>query len=275
MAKNIKSISGLSAIVPYRDQPDMTIACLESISSYSKKYISEIIVVNNNSNYESRAAINEFIHKASKRNGLEYKHVDYPKPFNFQKINNWAVQYASHDTILFLNNDTELVDGSAALIENMYRKAQEKSVGAVGCLLLYEDQKHIQHAGVYLENGAMAAHFYQREDFTRLGAGHPVYTTRKLTAVTAACLMVKKEKFLEVGGYDESFTIGGGDVDLCIRLNQKGYNTWYVAPTKNNEYILHKESISRVGIKLPFKDYVRSYQSYIKGLSSELVDPYA
>ncbi|NCO10972.1 glycosyltransferase [Candidatus Saccharibacteria bacterium] len=268
------SKKSLTVIIPYKNQQLITICAVDSLlGGLGSAWQLEVLLVNNRSSPGEVDAIAKK-YRDDKRVSL----LDYDKRFNFQKINNWAAKQASHDIILFLNNDTELVEGSEGLIERMYSKSRLAGVGAVGCVLLYGDEKHIQHGGVYLSNGGMAEHLYAKNSLRSLlrnNEEHRLKEDAPRTAVTAACLMIEKTKFLAVEGFNEDFVIGGGDVDLCIRLNRAGYQTWCLGVGSSAvDYILHKESITRVGIKLPWSDYVQSYRSYIRGLDDKLVDPY-
>jgi GT2 family glycosyltransferase len=203
--------------------------------------------------------------------------VEYNHPFNYQKMNNWAVEQIQAKFILFLNNDTELIPASRGLLEKMYAKAGQKDVGVTGCLLLYGDGSTIQHAGVFLLPGGMADHLYVGKKLSKAlkntGSADFPYSpveSRPMTAVTGAVNIVERAKFLEAGSYNEAFVIGGGDVDLCIRLNKAGLQTWYVA----GGYIIHKESQSRSHKPIPYGDFYQSYLSYITAYDTKLGDPF-
>jgi GT2 family glycosyltransferase len=178
---------------------------------------------------------------------------------------------------MFLNNDTELRLASVGLIERMYDKSLQTKVGMVGCLLLFGGEKTIQHAGVFLMPGGQADHLYVTKKYKKALAGagtaefpYDISRDRKLTAVTGAVQLVERKKFNAVEGFDERFIICGGDVDLCLRLNQAGYQTWYVG----GGYILHKESQSRKFTPIPYNDFYYSYLSYSKGMDMNCGDPF-
>ena len=178
---------------------------------------------------------------------------------------------------MFLNNDNELSDISNELIYKMYTKAGQKDVGITGFLLLYGDERTIQHAGVYLIPEGQADHMYVGKRYSEaLAQKNPQiypYNINKdmpMTAVTGAVNIVERTKFNAVNGFDERFIICGGDVDLCIRLNKSGFQTWFVA----GGYILHKESQSRAHKPVPFNDFYYSYLSYVKGFDIEVGDPF-
>lgn len=261
----------ISVIIPFKNKAEMTIQCIESFLAYGPS-AQDIVLVSNNSDPEEVSLIEEYIKKVPGAKLLEYNH-----PFNYQKVNNWAASQSKGEFILFLNNDTELRPKSAGLIESMVQKASQKDVGAVGCLLLFGDEKTIQHAGVYLMPEGQADHMYvtKRASTAAREAGSAQYpydinSDRPLTAVTGAVQLIERKKFDQVGGFDERFILCGGDVDLCIRLNEAGYQTWYVA----GGYILHKESQSRKFTPIPYNDFYWSYLSYVRGFDPKVGDPF-
>jgi GT2 family glycosyltransferase len=264
-------ILDISVIIPFHNKSSMTIACVQSLIKYGPP-LSEIALISNNSSKEELKTIVEFANQIN--NVFIY---EYNKPFNYQKINNWAVRKCKSETIMFLNNDTELLSESSGLIEKMYKKAHMKTVGMTGCLLLFGDKKTIQHAGVYLMPEGQADHLYITKKYIaaivrndKNEFPYDITVDRPLTSVTGAVNIIERKKFDSVGGFDEKFIICGGDVDLCIRLNSAGYQTWYVA----GGYILHKESQSRKHTPVPYNDFYCSYLSYIKGFDPIVGDPF-
>lgn len=261
----------ISVIIPFKDKAKMTLDCITSLVKYGPE-VSEIILVSNNSSDDELAVVRSGVREYSNVQVLVY---DYP--FNYQKINNWAVKRSRGETIMFLNNDTELRENSQGLIERMYEKAHQKDVGIVGCLLLFGDEKTIQHAGVYLMPEGQADHLYITKRYSAALARknteefpYDISVDRPLTSVTGAVNVVERKKFNNVNGFDERFIICGGDVDLCLRLNAAGYQTWYVA----GGYILHKESQSRRFTPIPYNDFYWSYLSYVKGFDVTVGDPF-
>jgi GT2 family glycosyltransferase len=261
----------ISVIIPFKDKADMTLTCVKSLYKYGPA-VKEIVLLSNNSTDSELAIINEFVRQHDNVTLLEYNH-----PFNYQKLNNWAVKKTLGSFIMFLNNDTELLPSSRGLVEKMYAKASQPDVGITGCLLLYGDDVTIQHAGVFLMPRGMADHMYVGKKLKNAikytGSAEFPYDITKdipMTAVTGAVNVIEKRKFLEVGGYDERFIIGGGDVDLCIRLNKAGHQTWFVS----GGHIIHKESQSRARIPLSYNDFYQSYLSYIQGYDSTVGDPF-
>lgn len=261
----------ISVIVPFKDKSAMTIDCVESLFRFGPE-VREILLVSNNSSDDEVSAVRAFADTHKNVTLLEYNH-----PFNYQKINNWAVQQSSGSFIMFLNNDTELRENSRGLIEKMCKKASLKKVGIVGCLLLFGDERTIQHGGVYLMPEGLAEHMYVTKKYQQVvnEAGtekYPYDITKDLpmSAVTGAVQLVERSKLEAVGGMDERFIICGGDVDLCLRMNQAGYQTWFVG----GGYILHKESQSRKFTPIPYNDFYWSYLSYVNGFDTSCGDPF-
>ncbi len=261
----------ISVIVPFKDKAAMTLDCINSLVQYGP-VVKEILLVSNNSNAEELEVVREGVKHRKNVNLVEYNH-----PFNYQKVNNWAVLKSSGETIFFLNNDTELRPKSAGLIEKMFEKAHQEDVGIVGCLLLFGGEVTIQHAGVFLRPGGQADHLYVTEKYARALAEkgsarfpYDIEQDRPLSSVTGAVSIVQRKKFDAVEGFDERFIICGGDVDLCLRLNASQYQTWYVG----GGYILHKESQSRKFTPIPYNDFYWSYLSYVKGFDNEKGDPF-
>lgn len=264
----------ISVIIPFKDKAVMTLKALSSLIEYGPE-VREIILVSNGSTPSEIDKINDAIVQYS---SPMIKVLEYNHPFNYQKINNWAVKQTSGKFVLFLNNDTELIPESRGLLERMSKKASQPEVGITGCLLLYGDKKTIQHAGVFLMPRGMADHLYVGKKLSKAlrDGGHTnefpysINEDKQMTAVTGAVNIIERKKFDDVKGFDESFIIGGGDVDLCIRLNKSGYQTWYVA----GGHIIHKESQSRAHKPVTYNDFYYSYLSYIQAYDPEVGDPF-
>jgi glycosyltransferase involved in cell wall biosynthesis len=264
----------ISVVVPFKNKAAMTLTAVKSLLEYGPE-IREILLISNNSNDAELAKVREGIATLPHQ---QIRVLVYDYPFNYQKINNWAVAQAKGRYVLFQNNDTELVPQSRGLIEKMCAKASKSNVGIVGCLLLYGDQRVIQHAGVFLLPRGMADHLYVGKKYAHvLKEGgktkelpYTITEDRPMTAVTGAVNIVERKKYNTVHGFDERFIIGGGDVDLCIRLNKAGYQTWYIA----GGYIVHKESQSRTHIPITYNDFYYSYLSYITAYDTQVGDPF-
>ncbi len=267
----MSAILDLSIVIAFHNHAKMTIDCVSSLKKYGPN-VKEILLISNNSSPDELHLVEEYSKDQSNVRVLTW---DYP--FNYQKEYNWGISQASGTFILMLNNDIELTEGSVGLIESMYKKASEESVGIVGCTLLYGNERDIQHAGVFLMPEGMADHMYVRERYQTVlkqaGSEKFPYDISKdmpMTAVTGAAQLVRKSSFEKIGGFDEKFIICGGDVDLCIRMNESGLQTWFVG----GGYMLHKESISRKFIPIPAEDFYNSYISYIRGYDPEVGDPF-
>ncbi|MBB5887674.1 glycosyltransferase [Lactovum miscens] len=261
----------ISVVIPFKDKPELTIKAIETFRAYGPS-VREVLLISNNSSKESLTKLSRLIE------GLRnIKILEYNIPFNYQKINNWAISKSTGKFILMMNNDIELDENSNGLIEKMYYFAKDSAVGICGATLLYGDKKHIQHAGVFLHPEGMADHMYVKKKYSSAvnKAGtiefpYDVQKNIKMTAVTGAFQLIEKSKFDSVNGFDERFIIGGGDVDLCIRLNKKGYQTWFIG----GGYLIHKESMSRRFTPIPYSDFYYSYLSYINGYDVNVGDPF-
>ncbi len=227
----------VSIIIPFRDKGHLLRQCVESIEEKSTYPNYEIILVDNNS---SEPETHEYLHGLSGRCRL----FRYPFPFNFSAINNFGVGHARGSYLLFLNNDTQVVDNQ--WIEAMLEQALLDEVGAVGAKLIYPDGR-IQHAGVVLGIGGVAGHAFKYERQDSLGYYDLVHTVRNCSAVTAACVLVSKAKFEEVDGFDERLKVAFNDVDLCLRLLRRGYRIVYTPFA----VLYHHESASRGSLHPP------------------------
>ena len=210
----------VSIIIPNCDHVEDLKNCLSSIDEKSTYRNYEVIVVENNSTDPAVFLYYEELESAGVDKGI--KVIRWPgKGFNWSAINNYAVcEAASGDYLLFLNNDTEVI--SPGWIEEMLMHAVRHEVGAVGAMLYYPDDT-IQHAGIIIGFGGTA-----RETFKHTRRGDDGYMGRLLyaqdvSAVTGACLMMRRSVFDKVGGIDEDFAVGLNDVDLCMRIRKEGY----------------------------------------------------
>ncbi len=224
----------VSIIIPMKDKANMTKRCLDSIYSKSTYKNFEIILVDNNSSEEATFdMIKEYKEKYD-----NFRCIRLECPFNYAYINNEAVKVAKGKYLLFLNNDTEVM--SPDFIEYMLGYARQDHAGCVGIKLLYPD-KLVQHAGVVLGYGGFAGHIYVANSYNDNGLFGRLVMPYNYTAVTAACLMINKDKFNNVKGFDEELTVALNDVDLNLKVLEKGY---YNVCLSNVE-MLHYESKSR------------------------------
>ncbi len=225
----------ISIVIANKDHEQDLRRCITSILEKSTYDNFEIIVVENNS---TTLEIKEY-YKELTESG-QAKIVTYEGAFNYSAVNNLGVSHAEGEYILLLNNDTEVI--TVNWMEEMLMYAQREDVGAVGAKLYYED-KTIQHAGVVIGLGAhrTAGHIHYKQARMNLGYMGRLCYAQNLSAVTGACLMVKKSLYEAAGGLDTGFAVSLNDVDFCLKLRKMGYlNVW----TPFAE-LYHYESISR------------------------------
>ena len=239
----------ISIVIANKDHAVDLKRCISSIYEKSTYENWEIIVVENNSTEDSTWAYYKELTgkdvKAEKNSVSEdskVRVVVYEKggSFNYSAVNNFGVSFASGEYVLLLNNDTEVI--TVNWLEELLMYAQREDVGAVGGKLYYPD-KTIQHAGVVLGLGAhrTAGHSHYKQPKANLGYMGRLCYAQNVSAVTGACLMVKKALFDEVDGLEESFAISLNDVDFCLKLRAKGYLNVFTPFAE----CFHYESISR------------------------------
>lgn len=231
----------VSLIVPTRDQYKLLHACIEGLLQNTDYPNLEIIVVDNQS---SDSTTIKYLEKIKKK-GVTI--LDHPYPFNYSNINNRAVRVATGEIIGLINNDIEIIESD--WLKEMIAQLNRPGVGAVGAKLLWPNHM-VQHGGVVVGINGLAAHTgntLEKGDPGYLGMNQVV---RRQSAVTAACLLVKKSVFEEVGGLDESaFPVAFNDVDLCLRIKQKGMHIIW-SPFAQ---LIHAESASRGKDQTPEK----------------------
>ena len=242
----------VSIVIPSRDHEEDLRRCITSILDKSTYDNFEIIIVENGTSEE--AALRYYSELLSgpykdririidaDRDGADFDPAvrGAAQPFNYSRINNLGVQKASGEYILLLNNDTQVI--SVNWIEELLMYAQRPDVAAVGGKLYYPD-KTIQHAGIVIGLGAhrTAGHTHYRQRRENLGYMGRLCYAQNVSAVTGACLMVKKALFEEAGGLDESFAVSLNDVDLCLKLREMGYLNVFTPFSE----LFHYESVSR------------------------------
>ena len=224
----------ISIIIPIKDKAKMTRRCIDSIYNKCTYKNFEIILVDNNSSEKDTFdMIEEYKNKYD-----NFKSIRLECPFNYSYINNEAVKSCSGDYLLFLNNDTEVIQED--ILEWMLGYALLDHVGCVGIKLLYPD-KLVQHAGVVLGYGGTAGHIYVTASHNDNGLFGRLVMPYDYTAVTAACLMISKKKFESVDGFDEKLKVALNDVDLNLKVLAKGYYNVCLS----NVTMFHYESKSR------------------------------
>ena len=192
----------------------------------------EIIVVENNSEEKDTFTYYDRIRSE------KVKIITWNGTFNYSAINNFAVRHATGDYLLFLNNDTEAIRED--LMSEMLSNCQRKQVGAVGAKLYYPDHT-VQHAGVVVGIGGVAGNLFTKLPGEFSGYMHKACLQQNLSAVTAACMMVKKEVFEQVNGFTEELAVAFNDVDFCLKVREKG---WLVVYDPYAE-LVHYESKTR------------------------------
>ncbi len=225
----------VSIIIPTKDLSGYLEKCLRSIFSKSTYTNFEVLIIDNNSVEPSTHKLfNHWQQKEPQR----FRVLPLNEAFNFSRLNNFAVSHTQSEFLLFLNNDTEVI--TPDWLEAMIEQAQRPSIGAVGGLLLYSDGS-IQHAGVALGIGGVAGHSYRHAAADIEGYFGQLACTSNVSAVTAACLMCRREVFEQIGGFDEDLAVAFNDVDLCLKMVEKDYDNIYLPHVK----LYHHESKSR------------------------------
>ncbi len=227
----------VSIVIANKDHADDLRRCVTSILNKSTYDNYEIIIVENNS--ETKEIFN-YYEELKKDHGDKITIVTYEGTFNYSAINNLGVSRAAGEYILLLNNDTEVI--TVNWIEELLMYAQRQDVGAVGGKLYYEN-KTIQHAGVVIGLGAhrTAGHTHYKQPRQNLGYMGRLCYAQNVTAVTGACLMVRKNLFDKVGGLEEGLAISLNDVDFCLKLREEGLLNVFTPFAE----LYHYESISR------------------------------
>ncbi len=245
----ILSEDKISILIPNKDHVDDLRRCVESIKARSTYDNYEIIIIENNS--EEKAT---FDYYKTLEGQEKITVVTYKGEFNYSKINNFGAGYATGKYLLLLNNDTQVI--TMNWLENMLMYAQRDDVGAVGAKLYYGDRT-IQHAGVVVGLGAhrTAGHTHYKINYDNLGYMGKLCYAQNVSAVTGACLMVKKSLYDKLGGLDEEFKVALNDVDFCLRLLEKGYLNVFTPFAE----LYHFESASR-GIDVADEAKAKRYE---------------
>lgn len=223
----------VSILIPNKDHAADLKKCMDSIEEKSTYRNFEFIIVENNSTEEETFAYYKEIEKRDNVRVLYYK-----EDFNYSRINNFGAKEANGEYVLLLNNDTEMIEPDS--IKEMLDVCMRPDVGIVGAKLIFEDNT-IQHAGVIIGFGGVAGHAFIGQDRDDNGYFSRIISVQDLSAVTAACLMVRRSVFDEVEGLNEEFKVAFNDIDFCLKVRKAGYLVVY------NPYaqFYHYESKSR------------------------------
>lgn len=224
----------VSILIPNKDQKETLMHCIRSVLETSTWKNLEILIIENNSEREETFACYRELEKDPRIRILTYP----GKTFNYSAINNFGVQQAKGEYLLFLNNDIEVI--TPDWIEQMLGNCQRPEVGIVGAKLYYPDNT-IQHAGIIIGIGGIAGHAFLGLARAKSGYLHKASLQMDYSAVTAACMMMKAEAFRKAGGFEEKLTVAFNDVDLCLRTVEQG---WLVVYDPHVE-MYHYESKSR------------------------------
>lgn len=224
----------ISILIPNKDHIDDLDRCIQSIEQRSTYRNYEYIIIENNSEDQKT-----FQYYQELEEKYRHAHVVYWKEgFNYSAINNFGATFAKGEYLLLLNNDTEIINEGC--LEELLGYCMRDDVGAVGARLYYEDNT-IQHAGVVIGFGGIAGHCFVQQPRESTGYFHRIICAQDYSAVTAACMMVKKKAFDEVGGLTTELAVAFNDIDFCLKLRRAGYLIVY------NPYaeLYHYESKSR------------------------------
>ena len=228
----------VSIVIPSKNQYKILKRCIDSIYEKTTYGNFEIVLVDTGSDDKKVLGWYEKL----KNEHDNFTLVDWPEqPFSYARSCNEGARVATGDILIMLNNDTEVI--TPEWIELMAADAQRKEIGAVGSLLFFPDKRHIQHAGVGVGLGGVAANSLQMMTLSQpMSQTQHLYANTKhnMTAVTGACLAIRKEVFQEVGGFDEKFRITYNDVDLSLKLREKGYYNLFTPYVR----LIHHESLS-------------------------------
>lgn len=245
----IKSEDKISILIPNKDHVGDLRRCIDSIKERSTYENYEIIVIENNSTEKETF---DYYQTLSQQENITV--VTYTGAFNYSRINNFGAGFAKGEYLLLLNNDTQVI--SMNWLEAMLMYAQRPDVGAVGAKLYYGDRT-IQHAGIVIGLGAhrTAGHTHYKINYDNLGYMGKLCYAQNVSAVTGACLMVKKSIYEALGGLDESFRVALNDVDFCLRVREKGYLNVFTPFAE----LYHYESASR-GADVVDEEKARRYE---------------
>jgi GT2 family glycosyltransferase len=210
-----KPLPSVSILIPFRDQPELLQRCVSSILEKSTYPNFEVVLINNDSVEPQTLALLDS-YKESPRIRLAAD----PRPFNYSALNNLAARNSRGTYFCFLNSDIEVI--TPDWLEDMVGYASQSDVGCVGAKLYYGDGK-IQHAGILVARPDFAGHAFRSFDRDARGYLNRLCVASNYAAVTGACLVVHRDKFWQVGGFDERLPITYNDVDLCLKLFGIGY----------------------------------------------------
>ncbi|OWP51827.1 glycoside hydrolase family 99-like domain-containing protein [Pseudomonas nitroreducens] len=229
----------VSILIPTRDQLPILQRCVESVLEKTRYPHYEILIIDNDSQAADACA---WLAGIEQLDSEQVRVLRYPHPFNYSAINNFAAKQATGDYLVLLNNDTAALQED--WLEAMLHHAQREEVGIVGARLLFPDGR-LQHGGVVLGLNGPADHVFIGDPGHSPGYMHRLFADQNYSAVTAACLMIRKSLYEELGGMDEEdFKVSYNDVDLCLKARQAGYlSVWTPYAV-----LLHEGSVSQTHV---------------------------
>ncbi|GEM_PF-3341287 len=277
----------VSVIIPNMNHADDLDKCLRSLAKQTIIDDLEIIIAENNSNLVQTFAYYSWLTGGDETVHIKNLNVDPAMrerlkghvrivewkggEFNYSSINNFAAEKATGDYLLLLNNDVELINDDAA--EVLLSFCRRKGVGAVGAKLFYGDST-IQHAGVILGFGGVAAHEFAGRNMYDGGYMHQADCVRRVSAVTAACVMIPADVYRELGGLDEEYAVAFNDIDLCMRIGKSGRRILFHPACRGWHYESKSRGEDLAGAKMRrfAGEIVRFQQKYINDILAG--DPY-
>jgi GT2 family glycosyltransferase len=249
----------ISIIILTRDKVELLKQCLDSISNQTSYQNFEVILVENNSHQAETFAYYESLNSNSR-----VKVLDHNLRFNYSAFNNWGAQQSTGEVLLFLNNDIQCFE--PGWLEELARWATRPEIGVVGAKLLYPNGA-IQHAGLVIGLEGHANHIFAKKEQGYQGVFGTDEWYRDYSAVTGACLMVRREVFDQIGGFDEQYSLAFNDIELCLRAVNAGYRVVFTPFAR----LIHHEGATRAKHK-PAGDIQLAWQ-HLKPLI-EQGDPY-
>jgi GT2 family glycosyltransferase len=233
----------ISIIIPSRDRVEVLRACIESIQALTRCPPFELLVVDSASAQEETLR-----YYAGLRKSGGARIIEFPGEFNYSAANNLGARHARGDLFVFLNNDTQVIE--ADWLEELARWARRPEIGAAGALLLYPDSS-IQHAGIIVGMEGHGSHVFSGStlpgstlpDAGELTSGPfgPPTWYRDVSAVTGACLAVRRQVFEQMGGFDEAYELVFSDIEFCLRLRERGFRIVYTPYAR----LVHHEGQTR------------------------------
>lgn len=248
----------VSIIIPNKDEKETLKACIDSIREKTEYPNYEIIIVENNSTTDEIFQYYKELSQDPRIRLLRWK-----KEFNYSAINNYGVRHANGEYLLFLNNDVTVI--TPGWIRELLGVCQRPEVGAAGVKLIYPDNT-IQHAGCVIGLGGIAGHMFVDMPANRTGYLHKASILQDMSAVTAACMMMKRTAFEEAGGFTEKLSVAFNDVDLCLKV-RKNHKLIVYDPYVQ---LYHMESKTR-GAE-DNKEKVRRFQEEIEYMRCQWID---